>query len=123
MVVVGLGRDNACSAYMHNSCGEKCIYVCLLDKTAPMSGNINYSKHNLKLYVMIFRIFIICDKWTGNMVFFQLTNHYTLGLEDLYLTKRINRNIIYIHTNILTQEHLPVHIHIQLTGICIGSII
>ena len=46
-----------------------------------------------------------------------------LGLEDLYLTKRINKNMIYIHTNTLTREHLPVHINIQLTGICTGSII
>ena len=69
------------------------IYVWRREKTAPVSGNMNYSKHNLRLNVIIFKLFKICDKWTGNMFLFpiQLTNYNAYRLLSCYLIKTIKK--------------------------------
>ena len=47
-------------------------------KRAPMSGNSKHSKNNLKIYVIIFAMFLY-GRWTNTIILFyiQLINHHT----------------------------------------------
>ena len=87
--------------------------------------NIRYILFCLLMHVFRFGRYLFKKESTKSIIYI-----HTNTLTRIHSHKYTHTNTLtqihsheYTHTNTLTREHLPAHIHIQLTGICTGSVI